>query len=245
MATISELKRDRRLPEGEMDEVIVRAARLQERARAPEKGVSVAELKEVGQDLDIDPRYVDEALAELERERAQAAEAAKRARARRRKALIAGAAAAAVLVLMAWAGAGGVRAAQGRAEVAGSALDTVLERQARLLPQLLALSGASAGELAPHQRRLSEARDRAERAAAAEAMSGALTGLLARLPPPGDPSQAQQRLSLQHELVGAQNRITVEQRRHAEAVAAWRAATRGPAARLAVLFHFASAPPKD
>jgi LemA protein len=243
MPTVSELKRERRLPDDQMDEVIVRAARLQERERAPAAGVTLSELKEVGQELDIDPRFVDAAIAELERERGEAEAARKRARSLRLKLLAAGAGLVVALMLVAWSGAGGVRAAQNRAEVAGTALGVVLDRQARLLPQLLALSGGAATELEAQRGRLSAAGDLHERAAAADALSAAMTGALAQLPPPRDPAQAQMRLSLQHELVGAHNRITVEHRRYQEALAAWRAAARGPAARLALLVGFASPPP--
>jgi hypothetical protein len=242
MATISEIKRERRLPEDELDDVIARAARLQDQARAA-RGLTAAEVREVGQELDIDPRFVDAAIAEREREQAGAAAARQRTRALRIKLAAGGGGLLALLLLVAWVGAGGVRAAQARASAAEGALSLVLERQARLLPQLAALAGGAASELAPHQQRLAQARDLGERLAAADALSVGMTAVLARLPPAADPAQAQQRLSLQHELVGAQNRITVEQRRHREAVDGWRAAARGPVARLAVLLGFADAPP--
>jgi LemA protein len=242
MATVTELKRERRIPDDQMDDVIARAARLQEQARAGARDLTVAEVKEVGQELDIDPRFVDVALAELERERAEAAVAKQRARTWRLRLAAAGGAVIALLLVVAWSGAGGVRAAERRAEAAGTALTTVLDRQARLLPQLLALAGGASGELASHQRRLADARTLAERAAAADALAAAMATAVGRLPASRDPSQAQMRLSLQHELVGAQNRLTVEHRRYHEARAAWRAAVQGPAARLAVLLGFAAAP---
>jgi hypothetical protein len=246
MPTISELKQKGELPPAEMDEVIERAARLQEQARAGKRGFSVDEVKAVGQELDIDPRFVDAALEQLRTDRQQAAQAAQQARARRNRLLKVGGAALGALLavsfLVGWAGAGSVRSAGARAEVAQSALTAVLDRQVALIPQLLALGGGAAADVEAPRRRLQEAGDLPARTAAANDLQLAMANALARLPVPGDPALAQMRLSLQHELVGAQNRITIERRRYEEARAAWRAAAEAPSGRLAVAFGLARAP---
>src|SRR5687768_4604097 len=115
MPTISELKQKGELPAAEMDEVIERASRLQEQARGGSRGFSLDEVKAVGQELDIDPRFVEAAMEQLQTEREQAAEAARQARARRNRLLKLGGAGLggllAVSFLVGWAGAGGVRSA--------------------------------------------------------------------------------------------------------------------------------------
>src|SRR5690349_5549076 len=107
MATVSELKRERRLPDAEMDQVIARAARLQDEARA-QQGLTVAEVRQVGHELDIDARFVDAAINQLDRERADADRARGRARSRRWKLLATAAGAIALVFALAWSGAAGV-----------------------------------------------------------------------------------------------------------------------------------------
>jgi LemA protein len=243
MATIDELKRQGRLSNQEMDDVIERAARLQERARRGDDGRSVEDVKEVGKELDIEPRFVDAALDDLRAERARAEESARRVGIRRKKALVGAAVAALLTLLLAWGGSGGVRSAQARAEAANSALSVVLDRQAALVPQLLAMGGGAVSELETQRKRLLEARSPSDRAAAADELQVAMASVLAKLPPARDASESQMRLSLYHELVGAQNRITVEKRRYEEALAAWRAAGRGMTARLAIGMGFAERAP--
>jgi LemA protein len=244
MATISDIKQQRHLSSAEMDEVIERAAKLQVQSGQGPSGFTVEQLKQLGEEVDIDPRFVDSALEQMRVEKQAASAAAARARALRKKLLLAGAAALALLLLVAWLGSSGVREAQGRAEVAGSALAAVIDRQSALLPQLLAMGGGTASELEAHRKRLAEASTPDERAQAADRLQVAMAGALAKLPSPADPAQAQMRLSLHHELVGAQNRITVERRRYDEAMASWRAAGRNPAARLAVGMGFAERAPE-
>lgn len=245
MATLEELKRQRNLSDRDMDEVIERATRLQEKAGGT--GRSVDDVKAVAKELDIDARFVDQAMAELERERAARAAEAAEARASRQRMIKVGglvaAGAAAVLLLMGWAGAGRVRDAERATALAEANLTTVLSRQATLVPQLVALSGGDVSGLRERGAALERAPDLKARLAAAEALRLEMAALIGKLPPAADPATAQQRLSLQHEIVGAQNRVTVEQRRYEEALAGWRAAAGSPSGKVAVTLGFARAVP--
>jgi hypothetical protein len=246
MATISQLQRERRLPNDQLDEVIARASQLQEQARADNAQLTMSEVKAVGGELDIDPRFIEAAIVALERERAEAVGARERRRVFGRKLLLAGAALAVLALVPVWIAGGRVRAAAARAEAAEAALASVLDRQARLLPQLLALSGAGTADLSDlesHRQRVLNAREISERVVAAERLAGAMTNILVHMNTRPAPADSQMRLSLQHELVGAQNRITTEHRRYEESLTAWRAAAQSPLARVAAVLTLAPSPP--
>jgi LemA protein len=207
----------------DVDTIIERAARLQEAAHGPRE-LTRGEVADIAREVDVDERFVDAAIAELRREREAAARDADQ---RRRLWVRAGAAVAglaAVTVLAGLAGRSRVQAASDRAHVVATQLDGVIERQATLVPQLLTLAGGDATALEPARRRVREAADVRRRLAASAELGDALASALARLPAAADPSAAQQRLSLQYELVGTQNRIAVERRRYDTAVAEWIAA---------------------
>lgn len=242
MPSRTEIQRRARLTDAEMDRVIERASQLQEQELGVDAGRSVEEIKEVGKELDIDPRFVDRAVEDLQRERDEAA----RARAGKKK-LVAIALAAllgigALAGVTGFAASGSVRKAEETTQLAEVNLDTVVKRQAALIPALVALVGGQVDDLKALQDRVDAAPDAPSRLAAAQALSMAMASKLGQLPPSPDPASAQQRLSLHHELVGAQNRITVEQRRYESARAAWRAAAESPSGRIAVALGFARGP---
>jgi hypothetical protein len=65
MATISDIKQQRHLSSAEMDEVIERAAKLQVQSGQGPSGFTVEQLKQLGEEVDIDPRFVDSALEQM------------------------------------------------------------------------------------------------------------------------------------------------------------------------------------
>lgn len=243
MPTPEELLKDKRLSSAEMDRVIERASQLQERANLGDGKRSVDAVKAVGKELAIDPAFVDAAMAELEKERLRAEAATQERRQTLRKAGI-GAAIALVLTLgMGWLGAGSSRSAAVEAHQTAVSLDTVLRRQAALVPQMLALSGGSVAELADLKTALDQATTVEARAKAADALRLKMAEVMGRLPAAASPEEAAQRTALQAEIVGAENRISTERRRYEESLVAWRAAASGPLAKLGLALGFGEKPP--
>lgn len=186
------------------------AAELQARHDKEREGVTHEEARKVAAELDIDPALVEDATRELASRREAAAAAKARTR-KTRLALTAVAGALAVLMLGAAAVRGGTIAETRLAEAAAeSQLTRVIERQATLTPQFLALSGVHGKDVAPQVEAVRAAPDLTARQAASVALSDALSTELARLPPPATDAEAQLRLNLSYELVGAQNRIAAE-----------------------------------
>jgi len=237
VSTREELAQARRLSTKEMDEVIERATRIQESAGVT--GRSVEDVKKVGKELDIEPAFIDRAMAEIQEEKARAAAASTASSALRKKIAIAIAGFGVALFAVAGVGSGSVRSAAGDAALARGNLVTVLDRQTQLVPQLLALSGGDVGGLSERVQEVQATQDVEEKTRAADKLQMALAQALGSLPQDGSP----QRLSLQHEIVGATNRVATERRRYEEALAEWRTAASGPIARLGVLLHMAPAPP--
>lgn len=226
----------------DIDDIVALAAELQDAERP--RGASLEEVQAVAQELDIDPVYVERAVQELAARRARQADEARvrdlrRAERMRVLALVA-AAGGVVLFLLAMApvvlalvAASDLDAARANLAQREAYVEVVLERQAALVPQLVALSGGDTTALEPVLQRLSEAPDLAARLEAARELDRALAAVLARLPAPRDDAQAMQRLGLQHELTGVQNRLTTEMRRLEEARRALDAARNQPGAGLA------------
>jgi LemA protein len=216
------LQRERNLGDEELAEVIRRAARLQREERDARH--AAIDPREVAGELDIAPEYVDRALAELAAERQEvAARAARRRDATRRAlrialplALLLGA----VIVTMAYSRGNALVAASEARLTAQSRLDAALARQAELVPQLVALSGGDPRRLQARAREVLATTDAEARQQAAAAFEAALAETLATLPEPGDAPAEQRRLSLQHEVTGTRNRITVERARYEQALGA-------------------------
>lgn len=228
-----------------MDRVLERASTLQERARGSAPGHSVGDIKKVGAELDIDAAFVDQAMEELRAEEARKAEAQRQSAAQKRKAAMVGGSVLVGVLALGGVGSMGVRSAADQAEGARANLETVVRRQTALVPQLLALSGGEVVGLTELQRAVDDARDVRAQAHAADALQLAMAQAMGKLPPAQNEAQSQQRLSLQHEMVGATNRISTERRRYDQAVVAWRQAARGPLGRLGVLLGLAPSPPAE
>ena len=203
--------------------IIEIAQELQAEARERDDDVSVEEVEAIAEELGIDPSFVEEAIA-LKAERAEATAVASRAaeaKASRLRSRILKAVASVVLAVMVgtlglgFVGAGAVRSAHDQVELAESALVTVLERQASLAPQLLALGGGDAAGLESATEALREAPDVEARLRASEALGVAMAEQLSALSGANDAV----RTELHYELTGTQNRITTERRRLLDAQA--------------------------
>lgn len=225
------LLKNPKVPDALVDDVIHRAQALKDAETAKGEGATVAEIQAVAAELGIAPEHVQDALAQLrtEAEDAQAEEAlqadlaAQQAQARRsmlrRVGVFAGVG---IALLAALTGAVGMIGRSSLQQVsadraqAEAALVVQLDRQAALLPQLVALGGGEAGTLDQAQQALQEAETLDQRMAASQELSVAAAQALT-----GSGMDEATRLNLQYELTGATNRITTEQRRYNEAEAAY------------------------
>lgn len=227
------------VPNEKIDDVIERAQRLQDEAIEASEGATLEELEAVAQELEIDPVYVEQALEQLraddeaaERQAELDALADKAAAGRRVRAV--GLGMAVLLALGASvAGLGMVGASQlshADAELreAEVALNVVLDRQAALLPQLVALSGGDGRALDAAREGLEDASNIEARLAASQELSMSAAELLAGSP------ESTVKTEVQYELTGTQNRISTEQRRYQEALRAWEIQASEPLPRLAI-----------
>ncbi len=243
MSTREKLQQQHLSPK-KAEDVIERAALLQERARNVSPGQTLQELKTVGAELDIEDRFVDAAVAQLKEEEELAArQVLQRGKMLRSVAMAIGAVMVSVFAL-GGVGSLDVRRAAQEADLARANLETVVQRQTSLVPQLLALSGGDASGLTELQRAVEDAKDVDARLKAADALQFAMAQALGKLPPSADANQGQQRLSLQHELVGATNRVTTERRRYDQAMVKWRGETSGGLGALATALRLAPSPPR-
>lgn len=216
-----------RIPPERLDEVIGRVHDLQEAARAQARALTEEDVAAVAEELGLDRSLVRAALDDLHADDAAAAAEAERAAAeaaRRRAALTRGVGAVAIVVVLLVGGlglSGSMAASSAAADVrsAQAALEQVLDRQAALAPQLVALSGGKDPGLAGKAGAVRSAGSLDERLAATDALRLAMAEALGSLPPPSGDAAAQQRLELQHEVTGSQNRIETESRRYREAMA--------------------------
>ncbi|MCP4868203.1 MAG: hypothetical protein GY898_05745 [Proteobacteria bacterium] len=236
------LKARQDVDDDDIPEIIGIAQELQSQAADEDDDLSVEEVEDVARELGIDPKYVEEAIAEKER-RALAGKAADAKASRLRKRVIQAVAGVIAAVMLATAGlgvigAGAVKSAASQVELAESSLMTVLERQASLAPQLLALGGGDASALSEASAAVRDAPDLDARLRASEALGVAMAEELSQLPP----TEEVVRMNLQYEITGAQNRISTESRRYraAQAEHAQRAGTMP--GRTAVMLGLAPAP---
>ena len=238
----------------DIDDIIGVAFELQQESEDAQDRASVAEVEAVAQELDIAPQYVEQAIAVLGARREEAMDAARKeelqAGERRRKAgIVAG-----TVLAMLGAGLAGQLYLVNRAaaelnayatEVHHSAeyLDVVLDRQAAVVPQLIALSGGDPAPLKVAVEAMRSADDVSARLEASRALDDALTQVLVALPPPADDTEAVQRLGLTHELTGIQNRRSTESRRYRDAVQSWESKTLAPGASWAIRLGWTEALP--
>jgi hypothetical protein len=240
------------IPDDEVDDIVAIAARLKDEDPARAGGATEAEVAEVAAELDIEAEYVQAALEQWRTDKIDRVEAdklaaqARKAASARRKALMWGVLASIVLIAMgslglATLGAARINGAHHHVVTTQAQLGVVLERQAALAPQLVALGGgdpteiaalaADVGSTGDMESRLSNSR--ALGLAMAKEMNGTHHGSRAEL---------QILLNLQHEVTGTQNRISTESRRYRAAQAAHREVAGGLTGWLATGYGLATAP---
>ncbi|MFT4627848.1 MAG: hypothetical protein ACI8PZ_006538 [Myxococcota bacterium] len=217
MGTRETLRERPDVPNADIERIIGVAAALQDDDRDRAERPTVAELEEVAAELDIAPEYVEAAIARLKTDQIeatqQAAVAAGEGVQRRRLVLAVSGIALATLLVLIGSGALALQGHVARVTEAEQALVVVLDRQSGLAPQLAALAGSQV-DLGPQVAAVRDAESIDDRIDAVEALNTEMAKALARLPPSADAST---RATLQHELTGGWNRITVERRRLAEA----------------------------
>ncbi|MEZ4317783.1 MAG: hypothetical protein R3F61_09775 [Myxococcota bacterium] len=248
MSTREALVRRPDVRDEDIDDIIGIAAELQELELSAKPAASADDVRKVAAELDIDPKFVDAAIDRLQSQRREAEERAKADAAEAattRMQLGAGALAILAALFLGVLGIGGVTgivtwSADSRLDEALSVerhaesnLVTVLDRQASLAPQLVALAGGDASDLNAKAAALKSAGDIAAKLTASDALGLAMAEALGSLPPATDPATQQSRANLQHEVSGIQNRITVERRRYEDARLAYDEANTGLGAGLA------------
>mgnify|MGYP000433104429 CR=1 FL=1 len=224
MSTRETLLQRADIPDADVDDVIAIAAELQDADRAAAEGASLEEVEQVAGELDIAPAYVEEALTELKRRREDAAADAAQQAALRKQVLLGGAGllAGGALLLLLWVGSAlpGLWSTAAELDASEAQLNVVIDRQASLAPQLVALAGGEASEVSEAVQAVRAAEGVDERLVAADALGTQMATALARLPPTDDASK-QLRLNLQYEITGTANRIATERQRYEQTRAAY------------------------
>jgi hypothetical protein len=249
MASKEEVRRRPDVAARDLDDVIGIAARLQDEDAAA-RGIPAGEVDKVAAELDIDPKFVDAAIARLASDRAAtAAQAGARAAERSavaRKVGLALAGLAGLAVLALGGGAVVVESAASRVNAAADGvaqaqvgLDNALDREAALAPQLVAMAGGDPGQLESIVDRVKSAPTEDAKIAAADQLGAALAEALGKLPPAAEGPAAEQRLNLQYEVVGAANRVSTERRRYEAARVEYESVASTSAGRLAVRLGWA------
>jgi hypothetical protein len=241
------------IDDADIDDIIGIAAELHQADLDAAEGASVEEVEAVAQELDIPAAYVEQAIEVLHHRREQALDAARKAelQAKERRRILGIALASAACIGIGLVAAVGTAVADAADNLATAAaniqaraeyVELVLDRQAALVPQLVALSGGEPGELMPLATRVSQAETLEERLEASKALDLALGSTLAGLPDPEDDNEAVQRLGLTHELTGIQNRRATELGRLEDARSDWGRARRQKGAGLALVLGMAEQP---
>ena len=238
MRTRQQLMERPDVPNADIERIIEVASRLQDEDRQRNQRPTIDDMERVAQELDIDPRYVEEAIGVIrDTEQAESAQAQERTQ-RLRAAVLIGAAGAVTLLVIAGAflfsGANTLANLDALLRQAEEAIQVVVERQATLAPQLVALAGSKV-DLSVELQAVKDAPDVEASLAAIDTLNARMTIALADL---ADTAPESTRLNLQHELAGGINRIAVERRRYSELQLRTESATRRPDTRLARLFGF-------
>lgn len=220
MGAIEEtLRRREDVDDAEIGAIIELATKLQEQAK---RRLSPGDVADIARQLDIDPEFVEQAIAI----RHEAADSEARARAeqarvheqRLRLAGLIGASACVVVLLV-----GGLLVRSGAKQLDAIAaevdeqrgkLEQVIDRSFAAAPQQLALVGGDAKPLEPAQTAYRDASDVEAKLDAARQLDDALAQALAELPETQDENQTQVRLNLHYELTGFDNRLATELERY-------------------------------
>jgi hypothetical protein len=85
MSTKETLRQRKDIPDDQVEELVARAAQLQEKAQSSQLVASEIEIAAVAQELDIEPQYVEAAIAQWRDEQQSAHDAAPRNRIKERR----------------------------------------------------------------------------------------------------------------------------------------------------------------
>ena len=85
MQTREQLRRRPDVPDEDIDDIIAIASELQEADRRADESATIQEIEAVAEELDIDPSYVEKAIATLEGRREEEAASAEQAREQARR----------------------------------------------------------------------------------------------------------------------------------------------------------------
>ena len=228
----------------DVDDIIHIASLLQDRA---DRRVSIDDVEKIAIELDISPEKVKEALLFLDQQRAEErARALGIARAdQRKRALTIGLIVGFFVIIF------GVTFLQTRSSSHHltklqqavleheTQLSAVIDRQASLLPQLLSMMGAEDPLLKSQQQRVLEETKVEGKLVLSRALNQQMTTAIAKLPQTQNAADHQAQLNFQYEVIGAQNRISTEQKRYNFARREWELASRGYGARLALAIGWA------
>lgn len=231
--------------EADIDDIIGIASELQQADRDAAERPTADDVKAVASELDIDPAYIDAAIAELGRRRTERARVdrmvALQGAETRRRLVVGGVVVGLVVVLLfggqvavAWSASHDLTAARANLEATATYVEVVLDRQAALVPQLVALGGGDPAAVQVAADELSGAGSMDARLEASRKLDQELSAVLADLPPPRDETEAVQRLGLTHELSGIQSRRSTELQRLADARRQWEIAVTRPGAGFAL-----------
>ncbi len=253
MSVREDLYRRPDIPDEEVDDIVAIAARLQDEQQQAAQGATAADIAAVAAELEIAPEFVDQALAqwradkEADAEQAVATQRHRTANKRRNKLVFWGTIVALMGVLMSGFGVGLVGAGQVNAahkEVVRTELqlNAVLEQQASMAPQLVALGGGDPAALEFTTLAVTGPLDMEERLALSRQLGIEMAKALAAQPGTMTEADAQIRLNLHHEVTGLHNRIKTETKRYRAAKAEHEAAASGLTGRMATTIGLAEAP---
>lgn len=214
-----------RASDDELKELVGRALTA---ARKREGSLTSQDVAAIAAELGLAPADVDAARAELTREREEVARRAEH-RARwirrlRRWALLAAGATAAVTVLSVWSASTRLQQLESEARTAEARLEAVLDRQARLAPQVVALAAGDGDSLRAAAAAVEQARSMDDRLEASRAFAAAIARAVAA-GAAADAVRDERWRDLGYELTGSENRISVETQRWRQRLEAWRAAS--------------------
>jgi hypothetical protein len=85
MSTKETLRQRKDIPDDQVEELVARAAQLQEKAQPSQMVASESEIAAVAQELDIEPQYVEAAIAQWRDEQQSAPDTASRNRIKKRR----------------------------------------------------------------------------------------------------------------------------------------------------------------
>lgn len=211
------------LAESDADAVIRRALELQQRAHGGGQPLDSTSLEAGAEAVGVPREFIQQAIEELkaERQREEVARAA-----RKRTLRIAGIAVAVFLAVTLLYGQRTLNSQMTVVHAKQAQLENVLQRRHDLIPNLIAITKASAAHeeklassLGSLAQRAGNAPTFAERQAAEQQLDAAVDQTLAALRSDPNTASSTMFIRLSDEMAGAENRIAVERKRYDEAAA--------------------------